>query len=171
MQFFTICLPTKAYLKKYIHTLYGDPVVIKASNVFADVFLAMLQVPVPVKHSRPLLDQQLNRYSSIVEVKVPVSMFYRLPKEPGEHSVIRINRFFENRFEEDLAKTVGHMQAILQIERQQAIEKFAEDHRIDIDVDITMDALKKKDYRFRKEKEEISKLSLPNLSSAKNLFN
>lgn len=166
MQFFTIHLPTKAYLKKYIQSVYGNPVILTSSNVFTDVFLAMMLVPLPVHRTRVQLDQQLNRLTSFVDVKVPMEKFYRVPKQPGQHSTLSINRYFENKFEEDLYSSVRQLQQLHNFEKQEALEIFAREHDIELDVDISFDGLKKKEYRFRTEKEKNNKLFLVDLSRA-----
>lgn len=170
MQFFTLSLPVKGYVKKYLQQKYGCPLTLSANDVFSDVLLAMLLVPVPTKRSRQELDQQLGRRCHRLDIRIPFSMFYRLPKEISEHSQVRINTYFENRFREEFCDTVERLVTFGKIERQLAIEHFAAINRLEMDEDISFDCLKKMEYRYRKEREEKSKKSLPELSSVKMLF-
>jgi hypothetical protein len=66
----------------------------------------------------------------------------------NEHSIISFNKFFEERFEEDLCKHC-ELAMIYKVEIKKSLEEFCWRHHIEIDRDITFDALKKKEYRHR----------------------
>lgn len=165
MQFFTVPLPTKTYLKKYLTSIYGE-VRIPSDNTFSDVLLAMMASNFHVKLGKLRLDEQLGRYCDKLPIKFQPDLFYRLPNALSEHNIIRINRYFENKFKEDFCSAVERM-TWMGLDRQTAIEHFAEAHSIELEVDVTFDALKKMEYRYRKEKEE---KSLAQLSPANLLF-
>ncbi|RYZ63039.1 MAG: hypothetical protein EOO14_00380 [Chitinophagaceae bacterium] len=166
MQQFTIHLPVKAYVKKYLHQKYGSPLTLSAGNVFSDVFLAMLLVPAPIKNQRRELDLQLNRYTEKVQVKIPIDLLYRVPNDLTEHSTGRLNRFFENMFKEDFCEKVEHLVSFGKIERQTAMEHFCVLYGFEMEEDISFDALKKMEWRYRKEKAEKMQKSLAHLSPA-----
>lgn len=170
MQFFSIHLPVKGYIKKYLQQKYGCPLTLSANDVFSDVFTAMLLVPLPVRSPRCQLDQQLNRLDHKLSVKMPIDLLYRMPSEPNQHSTYRLNKYFENMFREEFCENVDRLVQFAALERQVAIEHMATRYHLEIDVDTTLDALKKMEYRYRKEKEEKARKFLAYLSSTNGLF-
>lgn len=88
-------------------------------------------------------------------------------------NIILLNKLFEERFEEDLAKHC-RLQEICGVQIKHSMEEFCNLHNIVVDEDISEDALKKKEYRTR---QQFSKDFIANVSTAKthfiqtNLFN
>lgn len=152
MQYFTLHLPCKTYIKKYLQTNYGQ-IVLPAQNTFSDVTTAILTSSLGTKLGKRGLDEQLQRYNDVLPIKCRMDLFYRsFPKEIPHHATIRINRFFENQFKEHFCNTVDLWVRIMNIERKQAIEKCADANGLDIEIDITFEALKKMEHRHRIEK-------------------
>ena len=78
-----------------------------------------------------------------------------------------MNRYFENKFEEELSRFVDKQDLEGWGKYKNAIEAFAKHYNIEIEEDISFEALKKMEYRFRKKNLENS---LRRLSPTHNLF-
>lgn len=170
MQFYSIHLPVKTYVRKYLETIYGNPVIIDGRSEFSDVILAKLSSSLHSFLSPTDLELRLNRFTDKVCIKIPIHYWYKLNNTIDQHNIVRLNRYFENRFEQDFCYAVSLAVSMAKQERKTAIENFADRHAIDVEVDITFDALKKMEYRFRKAKEKKSENLLRGLSSANSLF-
>jgi hypothetical protein len=170
MQFYTIHLPVKTYVRKYLSTIYGNPIIIDGRSEFSDVILAKLSSSLHSFLSPTDLELRLNRFTDRIDIKLPIYYWYQLENKLDQHNIVRINRYFENRFENDFCYAVSLAVSIARQERKKAIEAFAVTHGIDVEYDITFDALKKMEYRFRKEKEKNSKKVLNGLSRENSLF-
>lgn len=169
MQFYTIHLPVKTYVRKYLETIYGNPIFIDGKTIFSDIILSKLSSNLTSFLPATDLDTRLNRFADKVDIKIPIHYWYRLEKNVTQHTIVRINRYFENCFESDLHKHVDLQVRYVNAERKAAIESFAAEHKLDVEVDITFEAMKKMEYRHRKEKEN-SKKSLKGLSPVNSLF-
>lgn len=170
MQFYTIHLPVKTYIRKYLEQRFGNPIVIDGKTIISDIVLSKLSSKLNSKLPPTDIDTRLNRFTDQIPIRIPFHYWYSLEKTFSQHSIVRINRFFENSFEEDLHKHVDlQMRYIPKMERKTAIESFAAEHRLDIELDITFEAMKKMEYRHRQEKEN-SKKSLSGLSRAISMF-
>lgn len=169
MQFFTVHLPVKGYIRKYLQSTYGADIHIPSSNTFSDVVLSMLATKLHCKLGKLHLDQQLNRHTDKIRVRLSGDLFYQLPREVSDHSKIRINRYFENLFKEEFCKTVSMMVDFQGMEIKKAIETAADKFGIEIETDISMDALLKMEFRYRTNlKKSIAEMSGQNLLFQKN---
>jgi hypothetical protein len=98
---------------------------------------------------------------------IPYHYWYLTKKEISPQTCILLNRYFENKFEEDLSTHVLMMDTEGHGKYKKAIESFAKLYNIEIDEDITFDGLKQMEYRFRKKN---IKKSLCRLSPIQNLL-
>lgn len=162
MQHFTIHLPCKTYIRKYIIAHYTQ-INLPADNTFADVILAMLTSTLPTKLGKLQLDEQLARYTDKLPIRLQFNLFYRVQHQITLHNTIRLNRYFQNLFKEDLCNTVERIHRFTGIDRRTAIEYFAANHGIDVEIDITMEALVKMEQRYRTDKKQNK--SLPKTST------
>lgn len=163
---FGITIPTKSYLRKYIHTRYGYPVQINNKTLIGVVILAILEKKKAYyRGSRSAMQGVYSSYCDKVELSIPKSYItgniYGL--NVSTEKAIMVNRYFEQQFIEDLynfcrynltdsGKHPGY---------DVSIYKFAERHKIEIDVDITFEALKKMEYRYRKNIEKKDDENVP----------
>jgi hypothetical protein len=174
MQFYTIHLPVKTYVRKYLQKTYGQTIVINQKSKLGKILLLALSSNLPTKMGENDIDVRLARMNDTLPVKVPMDYWYRLGvKEINPCMAINIGRIFEDEFEEDLHKIVDRAKTFLGVERKTAIEYFANNHNIDLEVDISSEALKKMEYRYRtsqEQPEKNTKKSMAGLSSAFSLF-
>lgn len=146
-------IPTKTYLRKYITHHYRTPIKINyKSSLFSIVLIALLEKK--VYRDLPTSDRnsRYDEFTDFVSVALPMSMLYHVGFNLSKDKAIVLNRFFEAKFTEELFFYC--QRNVLQEKRvggyNKAIEGFAKQFNIEIDVDITFDSLQKSEYRFRK---------------------
>ncbi len=164
MKHFSLSIPTKTYLKKYLHRRYGSPIQVSSQTLFGMVVISFLEKK--VYSDQPIADRDF-RYASFtdkLEVVLPAYRFYHMGLHLSKEKAIVLNRYFEEQFEEDLYR---HCLTRVDSERaklirkgkggcgyDKAINEFADIHGIELDVDITFECLKKSEYRHRKKLEK-----------------
>ncbi len=166
MKSFTFRLPVKMYIQKYLTSLYGETIPAKMETDIGFVVLNILASRLETKVCRGYNNQFDNPYQGIITFTVPFCYFSLTKKEITVFTRILLNRFLENKFELDMMlhvdRSLHHGASI-----KSAIEEFAQKHNIDIEEDISFDALKKMEYRHRKKNIEIFSRRL---SPERNLF-
>jgi hypothetical protein len=163
--YFNVKFHTKPYLKKYFEAMYGDPLIFTTNNLFGVVFASLLERPLELKQSPDKLRMRVDVYEQLMEVHCPINFLTRniYGFEVKAEHVISLNKLFEERFDEDLFRFCFPFGLTNGIERKEALELFCNAYGLEIDVHITWDALKQKEYRFRKNMET----SFPKVSSPK----
>lgn len=166
MRTFAVNIPTKSYLRKYLHKRYGYPVVINNRTLIGSVLVAFLNKK--VYSDRSNATDLFNTYATLNDrlecVVAQNEVFFGttgLQIDPAK--VIVINRYFSAQFEEDVHRFC--LQNITSNGKRpgydRALEKFAEMFDIEFDVDITFEALKKMEYRYRKKLEQNLTANVP----------
>jgi hypothetical protein len=164
MQPYTVLLPTKAYLCRYVLTLYGqgtETVMIDPSTSFGDLIITKMASTLNCNLKPADYTAAISKMSTALSLQLPAQWFRKLPLQGARpydatikltpHQVIRINRHLQNDFEQDLCDIVARAHNFMGIERQVAIECFAHNHGIRLEEDISFEALKKMEYRYRSE--------------------
>jgi hypothetical protein len=150
MKTYKIHLPTKPYLARYLTAIYGQHITIDPSTDLGDIIITKLSSTLHCTMDKHDIDVRLNRLTDRVTFHIPIHWWYKLGnKELTQHQVIRLNRYFENKFECDLQQVVHRAHTWLGIDRQIAIKCFALNHGIVIERDISFEGLKKMEYRYR----------------------
>lgn len=119
---------------------------------------AYLEKPLEFHHTKEQLRCRTDKYSEPLQIHLHKSILTKrrgLGFDISDASTISINKFFETRFNEDLKKWC-ELGTIYKVEYKKNIEDFCMRHRIELEYDITFEAIKKKEYRFRKKSEEIA---------------
>lgn len=149
--YFTLKILTKPYLKKYIHSLYGRTVIFSSANQFGTIILALLDKPSTVRERKEKIKMKLDEYNVELLIFCPIWFIKKnmYGFDISDNHMISLNKYIEQRFTEDLFKFCYIMNKC-GISLEEAMEEFCKCHNIEIDDDITMDALKKKEYRYRK---------------------
>lgn len=166
MKYFTFRLPVKKYIQKYLTTLYGETIPAQMETDIGFVVLNTLASRLEGKVCRGYNNQFKNPWQSTITFTVPYHYFRLTQKELSIYTCILLNRYFENKFEEALI-TYIEKSMLKGKGYKQSIESFSELHRIEIEEDITYEALKKMEYRARKKNNE---LFVRRLSPPQNLF-
>lgn len=136
-----------------MHTLYGTPVFANNRTPLGCFINAALDKNIYASRH----DLQFSPTDTLIVI-INEWQFHRIGYDIPRDKAIHINRFLEASFDKDL---YTYCQAnIRQHSRYRgyalAIEAFAQLHDIDIDIDITFDALKKSEYRYRKRHQRLS---------------
>lgn len=149
--YFTLKILTKAYLKKYIHSLYGRTVIFSTANQFGTIILALLDKPSTIRERKEKIKMKLDEYNVELLIFCPIWFIKKnmYGFDISDNHMISLNKYIEQRFTEDLFKFCFILNKC-GVSLEDAIEEFCKCHNIEIDDDITMDALKKKEYRYRK---------------------
>lgn len=170
-----VTIQTKAYLKKYLLTLYGEPLRFTSDNEFGMCLASFIYRPVsnsqqsgankeavPVlalksQQGKEALRMRFDKYDTLLDIHLPKNFLTqrRGGFEIKEEHVIVLNRLFEKKFESDLWHKCNLM-SILGIEIKEALVLITDSYNIVIDEDITMDSLVRKEYRFRKKMELVA---------------
>jgi hypothetical protein len=163
---FDLTIQTKPYLKKYFQTLYGDvkqgkEIFFSTDNLFGICIAAFLFRPLKFHHRKEMLRLRTDKFDAAMNIHLPITILTerRGGFEISDQHTITINKLFEQRFEEDLWKFCL-IENIKDVETKDALEKFCDLYNIVIDEDITYEAIKKKEWRYRKK----MKNSAPQLS-------
>lgn len=163
MKYIPISIPIKPYLKKYIHSLYGQVVVVSFKTFVGMNIYCLLERKGNEKKDAKTANQL--RYRTLTDkltIILPKDLYYRVGHVIPEDKAIVINIMYEQYLSEHLSifcdayKKAGR-------QKKEAIEDFCARFNIDIDIDITMEALRKLGIR-RNSKEKKVKKSMAEMS-------
>lgn len=149
MKHYKFTIPTKPYLAQYLQALYGRPLVFTTTNYFGTTLLGYMSMRMPMK-LKELEHRHVDLFNHPLDVYMP--RYFLLNKKfmtdmPAEN-IIHLNKHFENRFVEDLARYTLTMQ-LMDVPIQDATDDFCRRHGIEIEEHIGMDAIFKKEQRAR----------------------
>ena len=165
---YSITIPTKPYLKKYIQSLYGSPVVFTKENYFGMSVLGFMDRKFYFRESKELVHRYFDKFSDPMQMYFPrwwmLQAHYGTDLPP--QNIVSINKLFEERFEGDMCMH-ALLHSICGVQIKDALEDFCNLHHIIIDEDISYDALIKKESRTRK---NFTKEFIANLSSQKTVM-
>lgn len=169
-KFFPVAIRTKAFIKPYLESLYGSPVIFNSNNLFGKVISGLLERPHKTFEKKETLEFRVfDKLDSELIIYLPKTWIeeYRHGFAISTEGMCTLTKFFECMFEEDLYKFCD-MGRIYKVETKKSIEEFCHRHHINIgeeyDDHITYDCLKKKEQRFRKLQEELKQQSPQKLS-------
>jgi hypothetical protein len=152
MQLYSIRIPAKSHIAKFAHIRYGDPVLINNATALAALIRGLLHKPnFNSQYTSGKENLRLKYLNAQIHCAAPLSNMAHIGYALTADHIIQINAFLEEDFKERLqlfvAKTANweHRRAGI----DQAVEAFAHHYGIIIDQDITLDGLKKIEYRAR----------------------
>lgn len=154
---FTVTIPAKAHIAKYAAIRYGSPIRIANTSTIGSLLIGLLNKP--GFHSERSLykkDIRFKYFTSNIECIADIADWYKIGSSLSDEHIIQVNTFLENDFADRLSVFVwSQMQHNSRYKKiNEAIEQFALYYKINIDVDITFEGLKKMEYRRRKELEK-----------------
>lgn len=153
---FMVKVPTKTYLRKYVYAMHNLSLTLNYNSILGALVLSLLDrecYSIDLSASRQ--DARLSTFTDEIVFTSPIRKSYKgIFLTPSK--IIAINRFLENAFVEDL---YVHCRASLKKRDwrpgiEDGIRSFVDLCGIVIDTDVTIDALKKAEWRYRKRKEE-----------------
>lgn len=152
VRYIKLKIPVKTYVKKYLECKYPGEQKLSLNNVLGKLIYLCLE-----KENSHWRDEKINmewqKYRLMTDeftVLIPMngSYLYSVGYTIPEAKSI----FISNHFEEQMIHEL-HMMAVLSNKfggtNSQAIEDFCEKYNIVIDVDVTFQAFKKAEYRYR----------------------
>lgn len=151
---FSIILPTKPYLKKYMEALYGSPIKFNADTYFGKVIAACLDKNVYPDKNRSFIWKAFDEYNDELKIFLPIDWLkkYFYGTDLTDKKAVFVNKLIQDKFEEDLYMFCTILD-LAGVDRKESIEEFCTRYKIEIDTHITFEALKKMEYRFRSKKE------------------
>jgi len=147
---FSVKLPTKAYLKKYLEVLCGTPVTFDTNSYLGKVIALVLDKSVYPELSRKVIHKSFDVYDKELTIFLPIRWIkkYYYGTDINSKKVVYINKLIEDRFEDELFMYCQALD-LLGIERKDALLEFCKKYNLEIDEDITFECIKKMEYRIR----------------------
>jgi len=146
---YTVTVPCKSYVKKYFTARYGEHIPLDHRDCFGDTILTkMISTPL-ARANKGVLHFQFKHHNAEIKFKVPTDFFFRIETCLTPQQVYNINRYLENIFESELflAIIIGHW---YNVQQHKAIQSFCDKYKIELDEEISMDAMKKSFQRYKK---------------------
>ena len=154
---YSVGIPTTSHLCKFLLVEYGNPVKIDNSTLIGTVIISLLGKASFHVSMNPLQKkQQSGTYTSTLTCQAPISLMKDYGHSITMDQAIQMNRFFERFFFEKLYLFVQHRvdKHKRNMGVQEAILDFCSFYEIDTEREISYDALKKAEYRFRKKQKK-----------------
>jgi hypothetical protein len=162
---YTVSFPVKPYIKRYVHTIGEAPVKFNGKSMLCQIIRAFIVN----KKSLCLTQKQRSSFFNLrtekLEMIIPVNYMSRVGIEVDHDGIILINRWLEEVFERALHQFIrDHTKSSGRyVGYKDACEAFAELYNIILEEDITLDGLKKMEYRFRKKNKIFFTTLVPSL--------
>jgi len=154
-----IPIQVKPHVKKYLQAIYGDAIIISAENPGSMVMYGFLQ-----KKSQSLFTNKVELHKKFIAQNKTIYLLiqkrdvYRHGISISEKNHVLVNHFFEQQITQ-LIHLIANGYVNIRKTRKKAIEDFCGQYNIEIDEDITMEALTKNDQRYG---EKLKKIALNN---------
>jgi hypothetical protein len=163
---YTVIVPTKTYLRKYLHAQYGNPIKLDYLTTLGNLVLCLLDNKTfTINVSEKYKEQRIQYMNDEVHFTAPISTMYWKGFTLSKDKIIAVNRFIENDFVRELSfycksnlKNRAWRPGI-----KEAIYSFCQEHQIEMDEDVTFDALQKSEFRYRKREEQRKEKKLHNI--------
>jgi hypothetical protein len=143
--YYGLSIATKPYIKGYLETLYGNPIIFSRDNYFGMIMAGLLCRPVRHQHAPKVLEWRVfDKFTDSVKVYLPKWWLtkYECGHTLTNNQIITLNKLFENRFEEDLYKHCD-LAIIYNVQIKKTLEDFCWQHHISVEEDISYEALQK----------------------------
>lgn len=164
-QFYAICLPVKPHIKKYVQAIEGSTIEWKSNSMLCMIIRAYLENKGYTGRSKEELNTAINSRTDTLQISVPVKKMHVVGVHIRPDNIMLINRYLEDCFERSLHQFI--QQSIKSNVRYQgfnkAYEAFATLYNIQLEEDISLDGIKKIDYRFRKKNQNIISHLVPSV--------
>lgn len=162
---YTVTLPVKPYIKKYVETIEGTPINFKGSSMLCKIVRAYMENKNSTGLSLSAKKAALSLRTTKVEIVVPIARMHVIGTALSDDGILQINAFLQDCFDnavvhfvKEYVKKEGRYKGY-----KEAIETFARIYNIEIETDITFDGLQKMEYRSRKKEENYFSKIVPSL--------
>lgn len=161
---YTIKVPTKIYLRKYAYAKYGHPFPLNYNSTLGTLIICLLdKSPFSINMNDDKKDVRMSYMNDVIECTAAATPMRYKSCSLDNDKIIAINRYLENEFTLELHKWCEERKEKRSWRPgiDKAINTFADQYSIIVDIDITFDALKKAEYRYRIRKEKIFQTFVP----------
>jgi hypothetical protein len=149
---YSVSLPVKPYILKYVQTIEGSPLEFRGSSMLCMIIRAFMENKSYTGLSQNQLQTAVSSRTAKLEILVPIKKMYTIGASLRPDGIVLINQFLEEWFERALIKFMDS--AVKKEGRykgyRDAYYAFASAYGIDLEEDITLDGLKQMEYRLRK---------------------
>lgn len=148
----TVMIPTKLYLQKYISAWYGNPFHLNNQTIFGTLIICLLdKANYSTGMSTTNRDLRISHMNTSFECIIPIVSTRYKNYELSDDKVIAINRVIETQFDQELMKWCAEKKQnrLWRPGIDKAINSFCDIYGIDLESDISFDALKQREYRYR----------------------
>lgn len=165
---YTVIVPTKAFLRKFIYAEYGHPLKLDYLTTLGTLILCLLEnEDFSINMNNEKRDSRIQYMNDKIEFSASLNTMRYKGHSLSKDKIIAINRHIENEFIRELSffcktnlKNRAWRPGI-----KEAIYSFCEKYSIEVEEDVTYEALKKAEFRYRerqeKKSEKISQTSVP----------
>jgi hypothetical protein len=154
---YSVNVPTKAYLRKYIYAEHGWPLELNYTTTLGTLILCMLgNEEFSINMNNGDKETRIQFMNDEIEFTAPLNTMRYKGYSLNRDKIIAINRYIENSFVEDLHRYCKYniKDTAWRPGIHKAIEAFAESYGIVLEEDISFEALKKAEFRYKKRMEE-----------------
>lgn len=141
---YSVRVPVKNYIKKYLQFLLGEDIVVRSENHF--ILCYLLSILNRERAGHYTFVGLLQTYDAHIVFHVPRHQWYKLGFDIPEDRVLEFNHFIESYFTETLYREVSYRRAA-GMPKKQAIESFCDLIGITPD-DVDYDSLRRKINRL-----------------------
>lgn len=173
---YAIRIPTKTYLRKYITA--KNSLDLTYNSTLGTIILCLLDKKSHnINMNEKAMESRLQYMNDRITFTTSINTLFYKGLVLTTDKIIAINRYMENAFLEDLhhwctkdlpGKAIIDRGWIRGIDL--SIESFAKNYGIELDVDISYDALKKAEYRYRKRLQEKTKNFVPPINGIQSMY-
>jgi hypothetical protein len=153
----------KPWVEKYCRYEFGNPILVSLKNPASMIVYSMLQKKdVGIVKDKTNARQSLSELSGRIILVIQRRNRYAIGIFLNPANQVLVNRFLEDLF---IAHLACHCHAYKASGKtiQQAIKDFCEQFKIEPDIDVSVEALQKAEFRYRQRKKNLQK-DIPELS-------
>lgn len=151
-QFF-ITIPAPAYIARFLTSRYGSIIPLYESTQIGKDLYNLLRYPLGCTLSSEKKHLLTSFFNSYIKFRLHIKRKNEIVTDPSLDHIIVINRYLKDHFDKQLNFFCAHYinpERLGSAGYKCAIESFARMNNISLEEDITFEALKKAEYRFRK---------------------
>lgn len=156
---YTVSVPTKAYLRKFLYCEFGNPIKLDYNSSLGTLVLCLLDnESFSINTAEKNKESRIQYMNDRVQFTAPISTMYWKGHSLSRDKIIAINRYIENEFIRELSHycKTNLKSRSWRPGYKDAIYSFCEKYDIEVEEDVTFEALKKAESRYRERKEKKS---------------
>ena len=163
MSHYTVTVPVKPYIRKFVNYIEGDPILSSDQSRIWMIIRPCLEKSFCSGLSKKQIANQTLAFTDKITIHIPISKMRLYGHSVSVASIILINRILENDFERELSNYVERSirDHVRYKGYKEALFAFAYENQVDLEEDISFDGLKKIEYRYRTNIKKICSTVVP----------